>query len=164
MSHSTENEEEFAKTVVDGSPAPNFKLQSDDGKTYSLLDFKGKKQVVLYFYPKDDTPGCTKEACSFRDSLSSLNEAGVQVLGISNDDLKSHVMFRSKYSLNFPFLSDTDGKVSREYGVYKLWDYDGKKIWAINRSTFIIDKSGKITKAIRGVKVDGHIDEVRKYL
>ena len=127
MSHSTENEEEFAKTVVDGSPAPNFKLQSDDGKTYSLLDFKGKKQVVLYFYPKDDTPGCTKEACSFRDSLSSLNEAGVQVLGISNDDLKSHVMFRSKYSLNFPLLSDTDGKVSMEYGVYKLWDYDGKK-------------------------------------
>jgi thioredoxin-dependent peroxiredoxin len=161
MSHNTENE---AKTVVDGSPAPDFKLQSDDGKTYSLSDFKGKKQVVLYFYPKDDTPGCTKEACSFRDSLSTLNAAGVQVLGVSNDDLESHAKFRSKYSLNFPLLSDVDGKVSREYGVYKLFDFDGKKIGGINRSTFVIDKSGNVKKAIRGVKVDGHVDEVRRYL
>jgi thioredoxin-dependent peroxiredoxin len=161
MSHNTEN---GAKTVVDGSSAPDFKLQSDDGKTYSLSDFKGKKQVVLYFYPKDDTPGCTKEACSFRDSLSTLNAAGVQVLGVSNDDLESHAKFRSKYSLNFPLLSDTDGKVSREYGVYKMFDFDGKKIGGINRSTFVIDKSGNVKKAIRGVKVDGHVDEVRKYL
>jgi thioredoxin-dependent peroxiredoxin len=150
--------------VEDGSMAPDFNLQSDDGKTYSLSDFKGQKQVVLYFYPKDDTSGCTKEACLFRDSLSSLENAGVQVLGVSNDDIDSHSKFRSKYSLNFPLLADTDGKVSREYGVYKLWDMDGEKIWGIERSTFVIDKSGKIKKAIRKVKVDGHVDEVKHYL
>jgi thioredoxin-dependent peroxiredoxin len=154
---------ETTSTVVDGSFAPDFKLKSDDGKTYSLSDFKGKEQVVLYFYPKDDTVGCTKEACSFRDSLSSLKEAGVEVLGVSNDDIDSHSKFRSKYSLNFPLLSDTDGKVSKEYGVYKLWDF-GEKIWGIERSTFVIDKSGMIKKAIRGVKVDGHVEEVRSYL
>jgi peroxiredoxin Q/BCP len=163
--NSEKQEEEQAKAlVVDGSPAPDFKLQSDDGKTYSLSDFKGKAEVVLYFYPKDDTPGCTKEACSFRDSLSTLNKAGVQVLGVSNDDLELHSKFRSKYSLNFPLLSDVDGKVSKEYGVYKLFDFDGEKLWGIDRSTFIIDKSGKVKKAIRGVKVDGHVDEVRRYL
>jgi peroxiredoxin Q/BCP len=163
---SIEQEENAADTykVIDGSIAPDFKLKSDDGRTYSLADFKGKNEIVLYFYPKDDTTGCTKEACSFRDSLSSLKAAGVEVLGVSNDDLDSHSRFRSKYSLNFPLLSDTDGKVSRQYGVYKLWDFDGEKIWGINRSTFIIDKEGRIKKAIRGVKVDGHVDEVRKYL
>jgi peroxiredoxin Q/BCP len=150
--------------VTDGDIAPDFKLKSDDGKTYSLSDFRGKKEVVLYFYPKDDTPGCTKEACSFRDSLSSLNKVGVQVLGVSMDDLDSHEKFRTKYSLNFPLLSDADGEVSKEYGVYKLKNNYGKKYWGIERSTFIIDKDGKIKKAIRRVQVDGHVDELRKYL
>lgn len=85
-------------------------------------------------------------------------------MGVSNDDLNSHTKFRSKYSLNFPLLSDADGKVSKEYGVYKLWDFDGEKIWGIERSTFVIDKDGKVKKAIRGVNVDGHVEEVRRYL
>jgi peroxiredoxin Q/BCP len=150
--------------VIDGSVAPDFKLKGDDGKTYALSDFKGKRKVILYFYPKDETGGCTKEACSFRDSLSSLKEAGAEVLGVSNDDLESHSKFRSNHSLNFPLLSDVDGKVSREYGVYELWDDDGEKTWGIKRSTFVIDTDGKIKKAIRGVKVDGHVDEVKRYL
>jgi peroxiredoxin Q/BCP len=161
---STKGVEEERSDVTDGSLAPDFTLESDDGRTISLSDFKGKSQVILYFYPKDDTPGCTREACAFRDSLSRLKEAGAQVLGVSNDDLDSHGKFRSKYSLNFPLLSDPKGKVSKQYGVYKLFDFDGQKIWGINRSTFIIDKNGKVKKALRGVKVDGHIEEVRKYL
>ena len=150
--------------VSDGRAAPDFKLKSDDGKTYALSDFRGKKQVVLYFYPKDDTPGCTAEACSFRDSLSRLNKEGVQVFGVSLDDLESHKKFRDKYSLNFPLLSDTDAKVSKEYGVYRLRNMYGKKFWGIERSTFILDREGKIKKAIRKVKVEGHVDEVSKYL
>jgi peroxiredoxin Q/BCP len=151
-------------SVKDGDLAPDFKLESDDGKTYSLSDFKGKKKVVLYFYPKDDTPGCTKEACSFRDSLSTLNKAGVQVLGVSMDDLNSHAKFRNKYSLNFPLLSDVDGKVSKEYGVYKLKNNYGRTYWGIERSTFIIDKNSEVIKAMRKVSVDGHVHEIRKYL
>jgi peroxiredoxin Q/BCP len=151
-------------SVKDGDIAPDFKLDSDDGKPYSLSDFRGKKQVVLYFYPKDDTPGCTKEACSFRDSLSTLNKAGVQVLGVSMDDLNSHAKFRNKYSLNFPLLSDADGKVSKEYGVYKLKNNYGRTYWGIERSTFILDKNGQVKKAMRKVSVDGHVDEIRKYL
>jgi thioredoxin-dependent peroxiredoxin len=164
MPRTNENSDPEDSGPSDGSKAPDFKLKSDDGETYSLSDFRGKKEVVLYFYPKDDTPGCTKEACSFRDNLSSLNRAGVQVLGVSMDDLDSHTKFREKYSLNFPLLADTDGKVSKEYGVYKLKNNYGKKYWGIERSTFIIDKEGKIKKAIRRVHVDGHVDEVRGYL
>ena len=160
----SKEEPALEEKVSDGEIAPNFKLKGDDGKVYSLTDFRGQKQVVLYFYPKDDTPGCTKEACSFRDNLSSLNKAGVQVLGVSMDDVESHSKFRAKYSLNFPLLSDVDGKVSKEYGAYKLKNNYGKKYWGIERSTFIIDKSGKINKAIRRVQVDGHVDEVRRYL
>jgi thioredoxin-dependent peroxiredoxin len=152
------------KSVSDGDTAPDFKLQSDDGKTYSLSDFKGKKQVVLYFYPKDDTPGCTKEACSFRDSISSFSRAGAQVLGVSMDDLDSHAKFRTKFSLNFPLLSDPSGKVSREYGVYKLKNNYGRKYWGIERSTFVVDTDGRVKKAMRKVSVDGHVDEIRNYL
>lgn len=150
--------------ISEGSKAPSFVLESDDGKKYSLADFKGQKEVVLYFYPADDTPGCTKEACSFRDNLSTLNRAGVQVLGVSTDDLKSHAKFRAKYSLNFPLLSDPDAKVAKAYGVYKLKNNYGKKYWGIERSTFIIDKDGKIKKAMRRVHVDGHVDQVRGFL
>ncbi len=140
--------------------APDFKLQSDDGKSYSLSQFRGKKEVVLYFYPKDDTPGCTKEACSFRDASPKFSGKDVQVLGVSLDDLDSHSKFRSKYSLNFPLLSDSDHKVADAYGVYKLKNMYGKEFWGIERSTFIIDKSGKIKKTFRRVSVDGHTDEV----
>ncbi len=154
----TQEKQEIA--IGEGQKAPDFTLPADDGKKYSLSEFLGKKEVVLYFYPKDDTPGCTAEACAFRDSLSKLNSRGVQVLGVSLDDLDSHSKFRSKYSLNFPLLSDTDAKVSKAYGVYKEKNMYGKKFWGIERSTFVIDKQGRIKKAFRRVKVEGHIDEV----
>jgi peroxiredoxin Q/BCP len=144
----------------EGSMAPEFELKSDDGKTYSLSQFRGKKEVVLYFYPKDDTPGCTREACSFRDTSQKFAKKDVQVLGVSLDDLDSHSKFRSKYALNFPLLSDPDHKVADAYGVYKLKKMYGNEFWGIERSTFIIDKSGRIMKAFRHVHVDGHTDEV----
>ncbi len=150
--------------VEEGSTAPDFELKSDDGRTYSLSQFRGKKDVVLYFYPKDDTPGCTKEACSFRDSFSRFSGKNVQVLGVSLDDLDSHTKFRTKYDLNFPLLSDPSHKVSEAYGVYKLKSMYGKDFWGIERSTFIIDKRGKITKAYRRVQVDGHVDAVLENL
>jgi thioredoxin-dependent peroxiredoxin len=148
------------KELEEGQKAPDFSLKSDDGKTYSLSQFKGKEEVLLYFYPKDDTPGCTKEACSFRDTFPHFTKKGVQVLGVSNDDLESHSKFRSKYNLNFPLLSDPDHKVSEEYGAYKEKNNYGKKYWGIERSSFIIDKDGKIKKIFRRVKVDGHTEEI----
>ncbi|MHB8568316.1 MAG: peroxiredoxin [Nitrososphaerales archaeon] len=147
-------------TVLEGQTAPDFKLQSDDGKTYSLQKFKGKKRVVLYFYPEDDTPGCTKEACSFRDSLSRLSGLGVQILGVSHNDLNDHSGFRAKYGLNFPLLSDPENIVSTEYGVYKMKNLYGRKFMGVERSTFIIGKDGKVEKIYRRVKVDGHVDDV----
>ena len=146
--------------TVEGSMAPDFKLKSDDGETYSLSQFRGKKEVVLYFYPKDDTSGCTKEACSFRDNASKFAGKDTQILGVSLDDLDSHSRFRAKYNLNFPLLSDPDHMVSIAYGVYKLKNTYGKESWGIERSTFIIDKSGKIKKTFRRVQVDGHTNEV----
>jgi len=149
-----------SKELEEGQKAPNFSLKSDDGKTYSLSQYKGKEEVLLYFYPRDDTPGCTKEACSFRDTFPHFSKKGVQVLGVSNDDLDSHAKFRAKYNLNFPLLSDPDHKVSEEYGVYKEKNNYGNKYWGIERSSFIIDKEGKIKKIFRRVKVDGHTEEI----
>jgi len=146
--------------LEEGTNAPDFHLKSDDGKTYSLSQFKGKKEVVLYFYPRDDTPGCTKEACSFRDTFPHFTKKGVQILGVSTDDLDSHAKFRTKFELNFPLLSDPEHKVSDEYGVYKLKNNYGKDYWGIERSTFVIDKEGKLRKIFRRVKVDGHTDEI----
>ena len=157
-------EDADGESVTEGSVAPDFKLEGDDGKSYSLSDFKGRNQVVLYFYPKDDTPGCTAEACSFRDNLSRLGKEGVQLLGVSLDGLEAHAKFRQKYSLNFPLLADTDAKVSKAYGVYKEKNMYGNKFWGIERSTFIIDMDGIVKNAIRRVKVEGHVDEVMKYL
>ena len=150
--------------LKEGAKAPDFKLKSDDGKTYSLSQFRGNSEVVLYFYPKDDTPGCTKEACSFRDSFPHFTKEGVQILGVSNDDLDSHSKFRKKYNLNFPLLSDPDHVVSEEYGVYKSKNMYGKSFMGIERSTFIIDKDGRIKKIFRRVQVDGHTDEIMKNL
>ena len=118
----------------------------------------------MYFYPQDDTPGCTKEACSFRDSLSRLTSKDVQVLGVSPDDLESHSKFRTKYGLNFPLLSDPENMVSKAYGVYKMKNMYGKEYMGIERSTFIIDKKGIVKKAFRRVKVDGHVDEIMQNL
>ena len=143
----------------EGDLAPDFRLPADDGKTYALKDLRGRK-VVLYFYPKDDTPGCTKEACSFRDNLSRVQSKGAIVLGVSKDDLASHAKFREKYSLSFPLLSDPEGKVLTAYGVWKEKNLYGKTFMGIERTTFVIDERGRIQKVFPRVKVDGHVDEV----
>jgi|SRR3990170_1962853 len=147
----------------EGDPAPDFALPADDGKTYSLSGLRGRK-VVLYFYPKDDTPGCTKEACSFRDNLSRVTSKGAIVLGVSHDDLESHARFRKKYSLSFPLLSDTEGKMLGAYGVWKEKGMFGKSFMGIARTTFIIDERGKIAKVFPNVRVDGHTDAVLEVL
>jgi peroxiredoxin Q/BCP len=143
--------------------APNFSLPTQNGQTVSLKSLKGK-QVVLYFYPKDDTPGCTKEACGFRDSITAIERANTIVLGVSMDDADSHQKFIKKYGLPFSLLCDEDGTVSKAYGVYKKKNMYGKTYWGIERSTFIIDEAGKLKAIFRKVKVDDHIDEVRAAL
>jgi thioredoxin-dependent peroxiredoxin len=145
--------------VAVGERAPDFALKSDDGRRYALKDFRGKK-VVLYFYPKDDTPGCTKEACSFRDNLARVTSKGAVVLGVSRDDTTSHAKFRDKYDLNFPLLSDDEGKVTDAYGVWKMKNLYGREFFGIVRTTFLIDEEGKISRIWPKVKVEGHTDEV----
>lgn len=142
-----------------GKPAPEFALKTTDGTTVSLKSLRGKK-VVLYFYPKDESPGCTKEACSFRDNSSILKSRGVEVLGVSLDSIESHRRFADINHLPFPLLSDPDAVVSKSYGVYKLRNFGGKEFMGIERSTFIIDEQGKLVKEFRGVNVDNHIAEI----
>ena len=146
-----------------GDKAPDFSLPDQDGQTVSLKSLKGK-QVVLYFYPKDDTPGCTKEACGFRDSLKAIEKINTVVLGVSMDNAASHHKFIKKYSLPFPLLCDEDGTVSKAYGAYKKKNMYGRTYWGIERSTFIIDETGKLKAIFRKVKVDGHVDEVQAAL
>lgn len=145
--------------VAVGDKAPDFKLQADDGRALSLKDFRGKK-VVLYFYPKDDTSGCTAEACSFRDNLARVTSKGAVVLGVSRDDHASHEKFRDKYHLNFPLLSDDEGKITEAYGVWKKKTLYGKTFMGIERTTFLIGEDGKVAKVWPKVKVEGHTDEV----
>lgn len=142
-----------------GDKAPEFSLPDQDGKTVALKSFSGK-QIVLYFYPKDDTPGCTKESCDFRDVESQIMRAGGVILGVSLDNMESHQKFIKKYGLPFPLLSDEDASISKAYGVYKEKNMYGKKYWGIERSTFVIDSTGKLKAVFRKVKVDGHADEV----
>lgn len=142
-----------------GSSAPAFTLKSDAGEKIKLADFKGKP-VVLYFYPKDDTPGCTTEACNFRDASQTFKDLGAVVLGVSPDDVDSHVKFRDKHSLNFPLLADTDHKIAEKYGAWREKNMYGKKSMGIQRSTFLIDSSGKIAQVWKRVKVDGHDQQV----
>jgi peroxiredoxin Q/BCP len=142
-----------------GDKAPAFTLEDQSGKTVKLSDFKGKK-VVLYFYPKDDTPGCTREACSFRDEHSALQKAGAVVLGVSPDSEASHAKFAGKYKLNFPLLADPDHAVSEKYGAWGEKSLYGRKFVGIQRSTFLIDGSGKVARVWPKVKVDGHVDQV----
>lgn len=142
-----------------GAPAPNFSAPDDTGKVHALKDYQGQK-VVLYFYPKDDTPGCTTESCDFRDNLKSLGKLGVAVLGVSKDSVKSHAKFKEKYNLNFPLLSDEDGDMCENYGTWVEKSMYGKKYMGIERSTFLIDEKGKIAQIWTKVKVDGHIDDV----
>ncbi len=143
--------------------APDFTLTSDKGEKMSLKQFRGK-QVVLYFYPKDNTPGCTREACDFRDSIMPIEKARAVVLGVSLDDQASHQKFIKQYSLPFTLLCDTEATVSKAYGVYKQKSLYGRKFWGIERTTFIIDKDGRIKQVFRKVRVDSHRDEVLEAL
>lgn len=142
-----------------GAKAPELSLQDENEKTVSLKNFKGKS-VVLYFYPKDDTPGCTKEACNFRDSIARIQKTGAVILGVSLDGPDSHRKFIAKYNLPFSLLCDENAAVSKAYGVYKEKNMYGKKYWGIERSTFVIDEAGAMKAIFRKVKVDGHVDEV----
>ena len=142
-----------------GSKAPDFKAETDKGETISLKDFRGK-QVVLYFYPKDDTTGCTKEACDFRDNFARLKKAGAVVLGVSPDTVSKHVKFKEKYDLPFTLVSDPDKTVCGLYDVWKEKSMYGRKYMGVERSTFLIDEHGKIKALWRKVKVPGHVEEV----
>jgi thioredoxin-dependent peroxiredoxin len=145
------------------SKAPAFSLVSDAGKKVKLSDFKGQP-VVLYFYPKDDTPGCTKEACAFRDASQDLKKLGAVVLGVSPDNVDSHVKFRDKFNLNFPLLADTDHKVAEAYGAWREKNMYGKKSLGIQRSTYLISATGTIAKVWKKVSVDGHDADVLEAL
>ncbi len=139
--------------------APDFELQADDGSTVRLSDLRGRK-VVLYFYPKDDTPGCTIEACEFRDRNQDLAASGAVVLGVSPDTVESHRKFRDKYGLDFRLLADTDHRVAEAYGVWQQKSMYGRKYWGVARTTFLIDEEGRIARVFEKVKPAGHAAEV----
>ena len=145
--------------VKEGATAPAFKTTDTNGESVSLKDFRGQK-VVLYFYPKDDTPGCTKEACSFRDGFSKFKKRGITILGVSPDSEKSHQKFTAKYKLPFTLLADIDHSIADAYGVYGEKKFMGRTYMGIHRTTFLIDEKGKIKKVFEKVKPDDHADEV----
>lgn len=147
-----------------GQPAPDFTLPSTDDRDVSLADFKGKQAVVLYFYPRDDTPGCTAEACSFRDLRSVFNQAGAEILGVSPDTVKSHKKFQQKYQLTFPLLADADHAVAEQYGVWQQKKFMGRQYMGIARTTFVVDRDGTIKAVFPNVKVEGHADKVLEAL
>lgn len=142
-----------------GNKAPAFTLISDEGKKVSLKDLKGKK-VILYFYPKDDTSGCTAEACGFRDNIKVIDKKNTVVIGVSKDNTKSHQKFKTKYDLPFTLLSDENFEMLNDYGVWKEKSMYGRKYMGIERTTFIIDEKGKIQEVFDKVKVPGHVEEV----
>jgi peroxiredoxin Q/BCP len=142
-----------------GDKAPAFELARDGGATVSSKDLKGKA-YVLYFYPKDNTPGCTQESCDFRDSFARITAKGVEVFGVSRDSVKSHDNFKAKYELPFPLLSDPDKVLHAAYGAWGTKKMYGKEVEGTIRSTFLIDKAGKVAKAWPKVSVKGHVDEV----
>jgi peroxiredoxin Q/BCP len=145
--------------LKEGSTAPAFKTTNAEGETVSLKDLRGQK-VVLYFYPKDDTPGCTKEACSFRDAFAKFKKQGISVLGVSPDSAASHKKFATKYKLPFTLLADTDKSISETYGVYGEKKFMGRTYMGVHRTTFLIDEKGKIKKVFEKVKPEEHASEV----
>ena len=145
--------------IEEGKPAPDFELKSDSGDTVKLSELRGKP-VVLYFYPKDDTPGCTTQACGIRDAYGEFERAGAVVLGVSPDDESSHVKFRNKYELPFTLLADTDHAVAEQYGVWGEKKYMGKAYMGVKRSTFVIDADGSVKKVMHDVKPATHADDV----
>ena len=146
-----------------GKSAPAFTLSADDGGTVRLADLAGSP-VVLYFYPKDDTPGCTKEACAFRDLKGELQSLGAKVYGVSPDDVASHARFRDKYNLNFPLLADPDHAVAEQYGAWREKNMYGKKSMGVQRSTYLIDPEGNVARVWKRVQVDGHDQQVLEAL
>jgi thioredoxin-dependent peroxiredoxin len=142
-----------------GDIAPDFSLEADNGNTVTLSELKGKK-VLLYFYPKDNTPGCTKEACDFRDNFNRFIQQGTLVFGISKDSAKTHSKFKEKHQLPFPLLVDKDGDVCAAYGVINKKSLFGNTFLGIQRSTFLIDENGKISAIWRKVKVSGHVEQI----
>ena len=152
-------ENEMADWNEEGEQAPDFTLTADDGTKVKLSALRGSP-VVLYFYPKDDTPGCTREACAFRDRKAELSRLGATVLGISPDTVESHRKFHDKFGLNFPLLADPDHGVAEQYGAWREKTMYGKKTVGIQRSTFLIDRDGRVARLWRSVKVDGHDDQV----
>ncbi len=153
----------MADWIEEGKKAPAFSLADDAGNKVKLSQFAGSP-VILYFYPKDDTPGCTREACAFRDRKAELKQAGAIVLGVSSDDVASHAKFRDKYELNFPLLADTDHSVAEKYGAWREKNMYGKKSMGIQRSTYLIDSAGKVAKVWKRVSVDGHDNQVLQAL
>jgi len=147
--------------IKEGEAAPDFEARDAQGNKVKLSDLRGQK-VVLYFYPKDDTPGCTKEACSFRDSFSEFEERGIKVLGVSLDDERSHQKFADKYQLPFTLLADTDHAVADRYGVYGEKQFAGRKYMGVDRKTFLIDERGHVVRVFDKVDVERHADEVLK--
>src|SRR3954470_18102145 len=147
-----------------GTKAPSFKLPSSSGKTISLAEYAGEKTVVLYFYPRADTPGCTKEACGFRDALADYDKANVAVLGVSPDPVEAVTRFANKFHLNFPLLADADHAVCDKYGVWQEKSMYGKKYWGAARTTFVIGKDGKVAHVFEKVKPEGHDREVLDWL
>ena len=146
-------------SLKEGQKAPAFTLPADDGKTVSLKDYQGQK-LILYFYPKDDTSGCTAQACAFTDSLPAFRKLKTAILGVSKDSIARHQKFREKYALNFPLASDEEGKVLEKYGVWVEKSMYGRKYMGIERTTFLIGEDGRIEKIWSKVKVPGHIDEI----
>jgi peroxiredoxin Q/BCP len=145
--------------VEEGKPAPDFELRSDSGESVKLSDLRGK-QVGLYFYPKDDTPGCTTQACGIRDAYGEFEREGAVVLGVSPDDERAHAKFKKKFELPFTLLADTDHGVADEYGVWVEKKYMGKTYMGVDRSTFVIDADGTVKRVLRKVKPDTHADDV----
>jgi len=146
-----------------GEVAPPFSLKDQSGGDVNLTDFRGR-HLVLYFYPKDDTPGCTLEACAFRDQHATFEQAGAVVLGVSADDQASHTRFAEKYGLPFPLLADTDHEVCQKYGTWAEKSAYGKTYWGVVRATFLIGPDGRILRVWPKVQVDGHVDEVKSAL
>jgi peroxiredoxin Q/BCP len=148
-----------ASSISDGAPAPAFELDADSGERIDSQSLGGKP-YVLYFYPKDDTPGCTTEACGFRDALSDFEKRGVRVLGVSPDSVKSHAKFKDKYGLTFDLLSDPEKVLANAYGVWVKKKNYGREYLGIQRSTFLVDRNGRVHKVWRQVRVPGHVDAV----
>ncbi len=156
--------EEEKQVELEGKAAPDFTMKDKDGKATKLSELRGKKDVVIYFYPKDFTPGCTMEATEFSRDYKKFRDAGIEIVGISPDDEESHQKFRDKMGMPYPLVADTDKEVSKKYGVYGLKSFMGREYMGVNRSTFLVDKDGKVVKVFKKVKPAGHSKEVLEAL